>query len=385
MGRTIKYLSVLSLSITCLWLSGMMGANVLLTAIQPIVYGNRSAWSVSKCFERLHESMFGVIAPFSTIEKNKIAVAYPTDSELYPTEFAFSVLNKENEESSDQTSQVQGDEGEDSDTSIQTSAPVANEQGVVYTAEMLRDVNHFMNTFYLVDSSTYADGLLDAELFMDMDLSIHLSGEEPKVLIYHTHSQEGFSDSRAGVWQDTVVGLGDRLKSELEERYNISTLHVTDTFDVIDGVTDRSAAYTYAEERIWQILEDYPSIQVIIDLHRDGVNENTRLVTNVNGKETAQLMLLNGLCRTKTSGPISYLQNEYLTENLAFSFQVQSKAAAYYPTLMRKIYLRSYQYNLHILPRCLLVECGAQTNTVEEAQNAMPLLADLLYLVLSGS
>ena len=51
---------------------------------------------------------------------------------------------------------------------------------------------------------------------------------------------------------------------------------------------------------------------------------------------------------------------------------------------MRKIYLRSYQYNLHILPRCLLVECGAQTNTVEEAQNAMPLLADLLYLVLSG-
>ena len=60
-------------------------------------------------------------------------------------------------------------------------------------------------------------------------------------------------------------------------------------------------------------------------------------------------------------------------------------AAQYYPDLMRRIYLRSYQYNLHILPRSLLVECGAQTNTVEEVQNAMPLLADLLYLVLSGN
>ena len=74
-----------------------------------------------------------------------------------------------------------------------------------------------------------------------------------------------------------------------------------------------------------------------------------------------------------------------LTENLAFSFKIQAKAAQYYPDLMRRIYLRSYQYNLHILPRSLLVECGAQTNTVEEVQNAMPLLADLLYLVLSGN
>ena len=124
---------------------------------------------------------------------------------------------------------------------------------------------------------------------------------------------------------------------------------------------------------------------MIIDLHRDGVSDETRLVTNINGKDTAQLMFLNGLCRTVSSGPIDYLQNEYLTENLAFSFKLQLKAAEYYPDLMRRIYLRSYQYNLHIRPRSLLVECGAQTNTVEEVQNAMPLLADMLYLVLSGN
>jgi stage II sporulation protein P len=157
------------------------------------------------------------------------------------------------------------------------------------------------------------------------------------------------------------------------------------TIDVVDGNSFKFIHDTYAEEKIRDVLEEYPSIEVIIDLHRDGVDENTRLVTSVNGKDTAQIMLLNGLCRTTTNGPISYLQNNYLTENLAFSFQVQAKGAQYYPSLMRKIYLRSYQYNLHILPRCLLVECGAQTNTVTEAQNAMPLLADLLYLVLSGN
>lgn len=251
---------------------------------------------------------------------------------------------------------------------------------------MLKDYNYFINQFYAIDSTTYApDGLLDAENFMNMDLSIDLQGEAPKVLIYHTHSQEAFADSRPGEWQDTVVGLGETLKNNLESRYGVSVLHLTDTFDVIDGVTDRSAAYTYAEERIWEVLEEYPSIKVVIDLHRDGVADGTRLVTNIGGKDTAQLMFLNGLCRTAANGPIEYLQNPYLTENLAFSFKLQAKAAQYYPDLMRRIYLRSYQYNLHILPRSLLVECGAQTNTVEEVQNAMPLLADLLYLVLSGN
>ena len=257
------------------------------------------------------------------------------------------------------------------------NAPVADSAGVRYTADMLQDYSFFVNQFFAIDSSTVApDGLLNAEQFMNMDLSIDIAGEEPKVLIYHTHSQETFADSRPGYWQDSVVGLGDTLKNELESRYGIAVYHLTDTFDVIDGVTDRSAAYTYAEERVREGLAQYPS--------RDGVAEGTRLVTEVNGKPTAQIMFLDGLCRT-TSGPIDYLQNPYLAENLAFSFQLQLKAEEYYPDFARRIYLRAYQYNLHILPRALLVECGAQTNTVEEVQNAMPLLADLLYLVLSGS
>ena len=87
-------------------------------------------------------------------------------------------------------------------------------------------------------------------------------------------------------------------------------------------------------------------MKVVIDIHRDGVGEDTRLVTDVHGEDTAQIMFLNGLCRTSANGPIEYLQNPYLSENLAFSFQLQAKAAQYYPDFTRRIYLRSYQYNL---------------------------------------
>ncbi|MFR1761778.1 stage II sporulation protein P, partial [Frisingicoccus sp.] len=365
-----------------------------LNSMSPVLYGRDVYISVSKLTESVSDGLIGSWVPLWLTQKERAAFSGNGVNELYPSDSVLAAVYAENHPDSEGgdpgadgvpvnsgAGQASGDEAAQA-----VNAPVASSEGVVYTADMLKDYNYFVNLFYAIDSTTYApEGLLDAGNFMNMDLSIDLQGEEPKVLIYHTHSQEAFADSRPGEWQDTVVGLGETLKNNLETRYGISVLHLTDTFDVIDGVTDRSAAYTYAEQRVREVLEEYPSIKVVIDLHRDGVAESTRLVTEIDGKETAQLMLLNGLCRTAANGPIEYLQNPYLTENLAFSFKIQAKAAQYYPDLMRRIYLRSYQYNLHILPRSLLVECGAQTNTVEEVQNAMPLLADLLYLVLSGN
>lgn len=399
MGRKILYVFEIVCGILFLWLTGLLtGKNIWLNSMSPVVYGREVYISVSKVMGSVSDGLIGSWAPLWLAERESAAYAGNDTCELYPSDSVLAAVYAENnqgtgaENSDGGTSIAESGDGGDSQTDFSdgavqpASAPVASSEGIVYTADMLKDYNYFVNQFYAIDSTTYApDGLLNAESFMNMDLGIDLQGSEPKVLIYHTHSQEAFANSRPGEWQDTVVGLGETLKNNLESRYGISVLHLTDTFDVIDGVTDRSAAYTYAEEKIWQVLEDYPSIKVIIDLHRDGVADDTRLVTNINGKDTAQLMFLNGLCRTAANGPIEYLQNPYLAENLAFSFKLQAKAAQYYPNLMRRIYLRSYQYNLHILPRSLLVECGAQTNTVEEVQNAMPLLADLLYLVLSGN
>ena len=81
---------------------------------------------------------------------------------------------------------------------------------------------------------------------------------------------------------------------------------------------------------------------------------------------------------------MTYLPNPYISENLAFSFQLQMKAAQYYPGLTRNIYLQSLRYNLHFRPRSLLIESGTQLNTVEEEYNAMEPLADILNQVLRG-
>lgn len=121
----------------------------------------------------------------------------------------------------------------------------------------------------------------------------------------------------------------------------------------------------------------------MIDLHRDGVAETTRLVTEVNGKQTAQIMFFNGLSRTTANGDIPYLANPYLADNLAFSFQMKLAAEEYYPGFARSNYLKGYRYNLHYRPKSLLIEVGAQTNTFEEARNAMEPLADILHRVLT--
>ncbi|MBQ7797081.1 MAG: stage II sporulation protein P, partial [Lachnospiraceae bacterium] len=146
----------------------------------------------------------------------------------------------------------------------------------------------------------------------------------------------------------------------------------------------RSQAYTYALDGISGILQKHPSIEVVLDIHRDGVDENTKLVTEVNGKPTAKIMFFNGTSQTP-DGPIEYLPNPNRDANMAFSFQMQLLAAEQYPDFTRKIYLKGLRYNQHVRARTALVEVGAQTNTYAEALNAMEPLADLIVQVLEGS
>lgn len=252
--------------------------------------------------------------------------------------------------------------------------------------EKFQDFDFVMRSFYTVDKTTsITSEQLNAPELVQMDLRMQTGKEQPQILIYHSHSQEEFIDSVPGDPSTTIVGVGAYLATLLRDTYGYNVIHVTDTFDIVDGKLDRNQAYTFAQERISQILEENPSVEVVIDLHRDGVPEGKRLVTNVNGKETAKIMFFNGLSRTNKNGEISYLPNPYIKENLAFSLQMMLESKKYYPDLARTIYLRGYRYNLHLRPKTLLVECGAQTNTVQEEMNAMEPLADILNKVLTGT
>ena len=289
------------------------------------------------------------------------------------------------ETQSDGAAETQNETAQAQETS-QIPEGTATQKQVEIPREQLTDFNYLLNNFFVVDPTTTAlESQINADTLLGKDMKLEKNPEQPQILIYHTHSQEGFADSVEGDTSTTVIGVGDYLVQLLQEQYGYQVLHITDTFDIVDGQLDRSAAYNYAEPVISQALQEHPTIEVVIDLHRDGVDESKHLVTEVNGKPTAQVMFFNGLSRTNQNGEISYLPNPYIEDNLAFSFQLEYLAKQYYPEYTRCIYLKGYRYNLHLKPRSLLLEVGAQTNTVEEAKNAMEPFADLLYKVLSGS
>mgnify|MGYP004516103227 FL=1 len=251
--------------------------------------------------------------------------------------------------------------------------------------QMLADYDYLLNQFFIVDSQTSADAAqLNAAEFLGEDLTLQKDAAKPQILLYHTHSQEAFADSREGEVEDTIIGVGNYLTELLTETYGYQVLHVTEAFDMESGELDRSAAYDYARPRLEALLKENPSIQVIIDLHRDGVPEDRHLVTEINGKPTAQIMFYNGLSYTTGRGNLEYLPNPYIKDNLAFSFQMEYQAAQYYPDFYRGIYLAGYRYNLHLRPRSVLVEAGAQTNTIQEVKNAMEPFADILNRVLQN-
>ena len=250
--------------------------------------------------------------------------------------------------------------------------------------DALQDFTYLLENYYTVDASTTADpAQINADALLSPEMQIEKNAGKPQILIYHTHSQEAFADSVSGDVSATIVGMGDYLTELLTEKYGYCVIHNTSVFDMIDGKLDRNAAYNLAEAEISQILEENPSVEVVIDLHRDGL-DGEKMVTDINGKPTAKIMFFNGLSRTARNGAIDYLPNPYIAENLAFSFQLQLKAEEYYPGFTRNIYLQSLRYNLHLRPRALLVEAGSQLNTVEEEKNAMEPLADILDMVLSG-
>lgn len=248
--------------------------------------------------------------------------------------------------------------------------------------EKLMDYNYVLNNFYVVPSVTsLRPQVLDLDKISQVDLRIEKNSTVPQILVFHTHSQEKFADSEENGM--SIVNVGDRLVNLLQEQYGYNVIHLTDEFDMAGGVLDRSEAYTYANTKLDEVLAQNPSIQVVIDLHRDGVDASKHLVTEIDGKQTARIMLFNGISYTKEQGEIDYLPNPYITENLAMTYKMFLLGKINYPDLFRCIYISGYRYCLHHVPRSMLIEAGAQTNTYEEVYNAMEPLARLIDMELT--
>ena len=264
----------------------------------------------------------------------------------------------------------------------QEAAKLEKNKKMIDTLKENMETEYLIDHFYIVDSTTKIDkSVFDVKNLLSKDFSLKKK-KKPQILIYHTHAAtEAFKDSRPGKTEDTVVGVGSYLADILTDIYGYQVIHDETEYDNIGGKIDRNKAYNNALKGVEQILEQYPDIEVIIDLHRDAVNNNNQRVTEINRKKTAQIMLFNGLSRNQR-GDISYLYNPNLQANLAFSLQLKLAAMEKYPDFTIRNYLKGYRYNLHLRERSLLIELGNENSTVEEAKNAMGPLAELLNEVL---
>ena len=226
----------------------------------------------------------------------------------------------------------------------------------------------------------YTDYDVDYTALLNEPLALRDTSEDgPLVLVIHTHGSEAYAPDPGDSYEESdpsrtedrshsVVRVGDELVRALEER-GVPAVHDRELYDY----PSYTGSYARSLESAEAWLEEYPSIQLVIDLHRDAIeNEDgsfVRTVASVSGCESAQVMLVAG---TDYSG----LEHPEWRENLKLALRLQYAMDALYPTLARPLNLSQYRYNQDICPGALIAEVGTNGNTLGEALTAVRLFAD---------
>ncbi len=205
------------------------------------------------------------------------------------------------------------------------------------------------------------------------------SAEEPTVLILHTHASEAYVDQTGARSEDTahnVVHIGDVLTEVLEEA-GIGVVHCR---TIIDSPS-YNQSYNRAMDIIEQQLEDTPSIQMVLDLHRDSMVTSSgveyKVVSEIDGQTCAQLMFVMG---TNAGG----LTHPNWQKNLNFAVNLQKSILEDYPTLMRPINLRKQRFNQQATIGSMIIECGTSANTMEEVEISIRAFGEKLAEELEG-
>ena len=177
---------------------------------------------------------------------------------------------------------------------------------------------------------------------------------KPTVLIFHTHTTRSNDPDR------NMVRVGTAICEELEKS-GIGYIHDTDIHDA-----QYTGAYDRSREKIDKILQENPTIQIVLDVHRDAIHNSetarTKPVTTINGRKAAQIMIITGCEDGKVKSFPSW------EKNLTFALKLQQKAETMYPSLMRPILFSARKYNMDVVPCSVLLEVGSDSNTLEEAE-----------------
>ncbi len=217
--------------------------------------------------------------------------------------------------------------------------------------------------------------------FLNQSLSFKMDNSGPQVLIMHTHTTESFSEKTYNKGAPdrnldetkNISAVGYAMKKKFEEN-GIGVVHDKTVHDY----PSYNSAYQSAAATIQKNLNANKSIKVVLDVHRDGITREdgtkVKLVTDINGEKTAQIMLVVG---TDTNLPHDKWQ-----ENFKFASKIQAKGVEMYPSLMRPIDLRKERFNEQLTTGSIIIEVGSNGNTMEEAIRGGERIAEIISAVL---
>ncbi len=209
---------------------------------------------------------------------------------------------------------------------------------------------------------------------------------EISVLIFHTHTTESYQtidsdtyskdfSSRNDDENQNMIRVGEEIAAQLEEA-GIGVIHDKKIYD-----GSYSGAYDRSGKSVDEYLEKYPTIQVVLDVHRDAIqtSETTKVkpVTTIGGKKAAQIMIITG-CE---GGDITDFPN--WEDNLHFALLIQKTAEEMYPTLMRPLFFCNRKYNMYKSKCSVLLEMGSDGNTLDEAAYSGRLIGHVLGVMLN--
>lgn len=223
----------------------------------------------------------------------------------------------------------------------------------------------------------YTNRSMDMQTLASAQISVELPEEGPQILIMHTHGTEAYTMDGEDIYQESdtsrttdehynVLRVGDEMQRVFEDM-GLKVVHDRTLYDYpqYNGSYDRS----YDGVQRW--LEQYPSIQIVLDVHRDALigSDGTvyKAITDVEGEKTAQVLMIIG---TDELG-----EHPDWTDNLALAIRIQQNLDSQWPTLARPITMRSSRFNQQLTHGSILVEVGSHGNTLQEALRGARLFA----------
>ncbi|MFO8059895.1 MAG: stage II sporulation protein P [Bacillota bacterium] len=216
-----------------------------------------------------------------------------------------------------------------------------------------------------------------------------LGMKEPRVMIYHTHTQESYwnavieatgnPDPRDAFIADdqyNVLRVGAELADELHQQYGVAVIHVQEYFDTLAGGTgmNRVGSYARSADKIAPLLQQYPTVTVLLDIHRDSTPRELTAFQSDSGQTWARVMIVLGTDK--------HLEHPLWRLNAQFAEDMARTMEAEYPGLFLKTLVSDYRYNQHLLPGALLLEVGGIENTLEEALLSARNLARVIAILL---